>query len=161
MPQGVYPHKKRPVKDRFWEKVKKTKTCWEWTGYVNEKGYGQISIKRMGTRNHTILAHRLSWQLNNGPISNDGCVLHKCDNPKCVRPSHLWLGTIRENNSDMCQKRRNNFGERNGHAKLTWESVAQIKKLIGKVPGHKLAKQFKISQSQISEIKNGRAWIRP
>lgn len=86
---------------RFWGKVKKGKTCWEWSGAKIPKGYGQLGF--LGK--HTY-AHRVSWELCFGKIPQGLCVLHKCDNPPCVNPKHLFLGTIADNNRDMFRKNR-------------------------------------------------------
>src|SRR5687767_4720826 len=91
----------RPLSERFWEKVRKTDGCWLWTASRNAKGYGQIMYQR-----RPIHAHRVSWQLANGPIPDGLCVLHRCDNPQCVNPGHLFLGTIVDNNRDMFAKGR-------------------------------------------------------
>jgi hypothetical protein len=94
----------RPIADRFWAKVQKSDSCWVFTGTL-VKGYGIIG-RCDHTRNYAY-AHRLSWELHHGPIPKNLCVLHHCDNPPCVRPDHLWLGTIADNNRDMSQKGRN------------------------------------------------------
>jgi hypothetical protein len=75
--------------------------CWEWNRALNVKGYGHM---RMDHKN--ILAHRLAYELYKGEITNSLCVCHSCDNPKCVNPAHLWLGTKKDNNKDMLQKGR-------------------------------------------------------
>lgn len=97
-------YRKRPWQDRFWEKVHKTPTCWIWTASTTEFGYGQLLAD--GKRQD---AHRLSWVLHYGPIPEGKCVLHNCpggDNPACVRPDHLWLGTKKDNAQDALQKGR-------------------------------------------------------
>ena len=92
-----------PIESRFWSMVEKGDSCWNWTGSLSKKGYGQISKTR---NDGPELAHRLSYRLFVGPIPNGIMVLHKCDNPKCVNPSHLFLGTSGDNTQDMVQKER-------------------------------------------------------
>ena len=86
--------------DRFWAKVDKSGDCWEWTGAINNKGYGQIRIHWK-----CYLAHRASYLIHYGEI-NKPALLHSCDNRKCVRPDHLREGTVKENNRDMADKGR-------------------------------------------------------
>ena len=98
--------------DRFWSHVNKDGPahpydptlgpCWRWTASTNAKGYG-----RLGDRHRRVVgAHRVGWELAHGPIPNGLSVLHSCDNPPCVRASHLFLGTAAENNADMVAKGR-------------------------------------------------------
>lgn len=97
---------------RFWVKVDNSKgedACWLWTAGVNDAGYGQFQV---GKRPH--LSHRVSWVLTFGPMPEGACVLHKCDNPLCVNPLHLFLGTKRDNNRDRHQKGRDAKGEKHG-----------------------------------------------
>ncbi len=93
----------KSVKDRFWKKVeiKSKDECWEWSGTLTEKGYGRFSFN---LRNRC--AHRFSWILQNGDIGKDKMILHKCDNPKCVNPHHLFEGTARDNMMDCINKGR-------------------------------------------------------
>jgi len=93
-----------PVEKRFWGKVQKTDSCWIWTGGTNGHGYGSLVIDHTG--NHRIYAHRLSWIIHYGEILNGLQVLHKCDNPLCVNPEHLFLGTQKDNMDDMMAKGR-------------------------------------------------------
>jgi len=86
--------------DRFWARITKA-TCWEWTGALNEKGYGLV-----GVDGRTPKAHRVAWELTHGPIPDDACVLHRCDNPACCNPDHLFLGSRADNNADMLAKGR-------------------------------------------------------
>lgn len=87
---------------RFWNKVKKTDYCWLWTAYTNSDGYGQFWFR--GTMGK---AHRFSWILHNGEIPKGVCVLHiECDNPPCVNPDHLELGTDADNMQDCLKKGR-------------------------------------------------------
>lgn len=89
-----------PLADRFWEKVAKGEGCWEWQGASIPKGYGCITVDR-----RTVYAHRVSWLLAHGD-PGDLHVLHSCDNPRCVRPEHLFLGTRSDNMQDMVRKDR-------------------------------------------------------
>jgi len=109
---------------RFWKNVEKKETCWIWKK-ATYKGYG---VFNKGNRK-TILTHRFSWELHNGPIPNGKSVCHSCDNPPCVNPSHLWLGTNDENRQDSVSKKRHVFGERVHFAKLKDEYIPGIRKL--------------------------------
>jgi len=90
---------------QFWSYTNKSKNCWSWLRACRPDGYGIASV---GT-NKSKPAHRVSWQLSYGPIPSGLCVLHSCDNPRCVRPDHLFLGTKADNNKDRDNKGRGNF----------------------------------------------------
>ena len=91
---------------RFWSKVRKLSTCWEWISGKHPYGYGMMRF-----RHSKELAHRVSWVIHNGAIRNNLCVLHRCDNPSCVRPSHLFLGTRTDNAIDRVRKGRSACGD--------------------------------------------------
>jgi len=95
---------RKKLETRFWERVRKTRSCWIWSGAKSVLGYGYIY--KEGEYGPRLLAHRLSWELANGAIPIGMEVCHKCDNPKCVRPSYLFVGTHLENMHDMGKKGR-------------------------------------------------------
>jgi hypothetical protein len=90
--------------ERFWNKVQKTDDCWLWMGHRLARGYGMISMG--GRKGRPELAHRVAYALTYGPIPEGVDVLHRCDNPPCVRPDHLFLGNQAENMADMRRKGR-------------------------------------------------------
>ncbi len=93
--------KARPLYEVFFRHVKKEECCWTWTGSLGKWGYGHFRVD-----SKTMLAHRVSWMLHNGEIPNGLFVCHHCDNPKCVNPEHLFLGTHQDNIDDMMSKGR-------------------------------------------------------
>lgn len=94
--------------DRFWSRVQKGEGCWLWGGSLKTNGYGQLNGPSQGggRDGKNLLAHRVAWELVNGPIPDGLWVLHRCDNPPCVNPAHLFLGTVRDNVIDMWTKGR-------------------------------------------------------
>lgn len=141
---------RRPVEERFWEKVNKTLTCWLWTGAVVPKGYG---VFNRGS-NRAYLAHRFAWELLNGPLVPGQPVLHSCDVPGCVRPDHLRIGTRHENNTEMATKGRAHHGEKHHLAKLSVDEVMSIRRLhtAGELTQRQLARAFNVDPSTISSI---------
>ena len=118
--------KSRRNEDRFWEKVRKTPSCWEWIASLDKTGrYGQFGFN-LGNKQHTMVkAHRYSWELHNGQVPEGMCVLHKCDNRKCVRPDHLFIGTLGDNNRDRVAKGRF-IGQDHPMAKLSNVDIVAI-----------------------------------
>ncbi len=118
--------KKRTVEERFWENVEKTDSCWNWTGVIKkDRGYGRLWI----SRHKEMLAHRLSLQIHGFDVSRWCVVMHKCDNPRCVNPDHLQIGTHRENQLDKVLKGRQAKGEKQGHSSLSEIEVKAMKHL--------------------------------
>lgn len=132
--------------------------CWEWNAALNESGYGVMTI---GTRTdrRRVRAHRFSMELHLGrPLSSGEVVLHACDNPPCVNPLHLRVGTQHDNVMDAIQKRRMNTSESKA-TKLSTEAVRNIKSAIqAGVPQKTLAAEYGISKSLVSMINKGKRW---
>jgi hypothetical protein len=126
-------------------RLKLSSGCWVWTGnWWKQTGYGLFWLK--GKR---IGAHRITWVAYRGDIPKGLSVLHKCDNRICIRPSHLFLGTQLENIQDCCRKGRN----RGNHRKLTDKEVEAIR--VDPRSQRPIARDFKISQPYVSQIKRG------
>jgi len=144
------------VNKRFWSKVniKGPDECWEWTGPLNAKGYGSFSFP-----GHTCRASRMAWILTYGNISKNICVLHKCDNPACCNPAHLYLGTNQDNVDDKVRKGRQLKGEKVGTSKLTEKQVLKISELYGKqYTLNQLATLFSVTNTTIWRIIHNYSW---
>lgn len=150
----------RSWEDRFWFYVNKQTSpeeCWEWVGHKDIKGYGLLNHP------YSTKAHRLSWLLHFGEIKNNLLVCHKCDNPSCVNPNHLFLGTVQDNNRDKEQKGRHRGakGERNFGSVLTQKQVDVIRFLYdsNQYSTYDLSEVFQVSRNCISKIINNKTWI--
>ena len=155
---------KRPIAERFWEKVDKDgpihpvlgTACWLWTASLHTKGYGQIFFDGKMTK-----AHRVSWVLHNGPIPDDLHTLHHCDVRACVRIDHIFLGTNAENNADMYAKGRgiNLSGSANGKAVLTEQLIPIIRQRAaeGATPDA-IAEECGASIHAIKHVLRGNTW---
>jgi len=136
--------------------TKRGRGCWEWTGGKISTGYG-LAWTNGGSR---VLAHRLSYTLNCGPIPYGMQVLHKCDNPACVKPAHLFLGTQADNVADMEQKGRDHkvgrHGEDNNGAKIDAATVRAIR--ASSLVAREAATHFGVSKSLVHAIRQRRLW---
>lgn len=152
------PSTAKPIDSRFWAKVNKIEdenSCWEWIKVNRHDGYGSIFF-----RGRNRVAHRVSWIINIGEIPENMYVCHKCDNPACVRPSHLFLGTHQDNMDDMVKKGRSHLGEAQGISKLTKEIVLKIRSeyIPRKVTMDYLAEKYNVTQGCIWSILRGKSW---
>lgn len=144
--------------ERFLYFVHKTDSCWNWVGATDGGGYG-IFIKKGGERSK---AHRYIWERIYGNIPKRMCICHHCDNPSCVNPKHLFLGTQKDNVQDKMNKGRfiKMKGRKNGRSIMTKDKVIELRKLYksGNYTYMQLVKRFGISQTQVARIVKKESW---
>jgi hypothetical protein len=121
-----------PLYVRFWNNVRKTDTCWLWTGATTKFGHGVVICKGTKRRGATQKAHRISWLLHFGPVPDGMFVCHTCDVPACVNPDHLYVGTAKDNTRDCLVRGRIDRvkrprGEKHGNSKLNADIVRDIR----------------------------------
>jgi hypothetical protein len=144
--------------DKFWAKVEMIPfhPCYEWAPGKKEKTYGVFRDRKQVST----LAHRLSWVLHFGPIPNKLWVLHRCDNPPCVRPEHLFLGTVQDNNADRDHKGRKAMGSLLSAAKLSEADVIEMRNLVlgGATSRKAVCIKYGITKGTLSKIVCRKAW---
>jgi hypothetical protein len=137
---------------RYWAKIKKGPSCWEWTAFRDAAGYGRMRLGPIHKR-----GHQIAWFLAHGewvPL-----VLHNCDNPPCCNPDHLYAGTYADNNRDMENRGRMSRGSRHYNAKLTEDSVRELKSLRANgwtMP--QLASKYGVAMGTVQCVLDGRRW---
>lgn len=146
---------------RFWAKVDMSSGlfgCWIWTGFRDRKGYGRLMVDGL-----PLLAHRVAYELQIGPLASGTPLLHSCDNPPCVRVAHLRPGTIAENNAEMRERGRQAVGERNGASKITAAIATAIRTEYeaGGVSQAVLASRYGLAQNTIHKVLSGKTWAIP
>ena len=154
MPKGIYIHKKTPLAERFWSKVRilGPNDCWEFMGSRDENGRGSI-FNEDGKLEH---AHRVAYRLVKGEIPDGKCVCHSCDNPPCCNPEHLWPGTRKENSQDAEGKGRlYHHWPKHGKDHPCFKIQKEQRTLIATDSrSHRvIAKAFGISKTQVGRIK--------
>ena len=142
---------------RFWSKVQVLGDgeCWEWQAYKSNSGYGRF---RLDGRDQ--LAHRVAYWLEHDEIPEGAHILHVCDNPPCCNPSHLYIGDASRNMRDAYDRgqKKPTIGELNGRAKLTPAKAKEIRGLAHALTQDHLARMFRVSQSTVSRVINGKRW---
>jgi len=143
------------VPERFLKYVKKTEYCWLWVGSKNNKGYAQLNVSGVPK-----LASRISWEIANGPIPKGKYILHKCDNPLCVNPDHVYPGDQTQNMADMWGRGRAKpglvQGQKHGMSKLTELDILAIRSSDETVK--EICEHFGVSHTTVSDIKNRKTW---
>lgn len=147
--------------ERFRSKIDKGPGCWEWQAGRDDKDYGRFCLD-----GKSVLAHRLSYELDVEPIPEDLCVLHRCDNPGCVNPEHLFLGTQQDNIQDMIDKGRKVWrkppttrGEDSPVAKLVESQVHEIRSLFAEGWGRKdIGDAYGIAEPSVTRIGTRKSW---
>ena len=151
-----------PEAEKFWSNVDRTGECWLWLKSTRSYGYGQYWFRRK-----IVETHRISWILTHGDIPKGMCVCHACDVPACVNPSHLFLGTQRDNLADMHRKGRDfshfrehpSKGEANRRAKLTEDEVRAIRTRYASGESLRaLGRAFHVDFTCISSVVNRKTW---
>lgn len=153
---------RKPLFERLRRNVTKADGCWLWTGSKDKDGYGTFRRREGGLYR----AHRVSYELHHGAIPDGMIVCHRCDNPACVRPDHLWIGTHKENAEDRNEKGRHHptgphnpqRGEARHNARLTADAVRCIRSEAGTTSQHALAQRFGVSQCAIFNVLSGKTW---
>lgn len=145
---------------KFWTRTRLMENgCLEWTGPVNEDGYGRIRAGDGYSRK--VMCHRIAWEMLHGEIPEGMKVLHDCDNPPCL--CHLHLGTVADNNREKVERGRSvlpvvRTGEKCNFAKLTEEQVLQIRRLKGTISQSRIGAIFGVRQNTVSVIQSGKNW---
>ena len=155
----IRPHRV-PMTERFWRHVDRgggESECWPWSGAHNRFGHGNF----LNDRGEKTTAHRVAWEFANGPIPVNMCVCHRCDNPPCCNPAHLFLGTRGDNANDMAAKGRAAQGERHPQRKLTTIIAGEIRQThsASGATFTSIAARFGVGRTTVADIVYGKRWL--
>jgi hypothetical protein len=143
--------------DRFFARIKKSQNgCWEWSGVRWKNGYGRIMVN--GKRRK---AHRVSFLIHNGFLTKKQLVCHTCDNPCCVNPEHLFLGSVKDNSDDKISKMRHGIGSRNGRSVLSQDQVLMLRsmRVIDVIDSLKeIADRLSVSTVSVRNVIKRKTW---
>lgn len=163
----IDPFRKSKLENRLWSyiNVRGNDDCWEWNGIRSVPGYGRVTLHK-GKFHSTMNAHRALYLLKRGYFDSDQNpnlfdmhILHKCDNPPCCNPNHLFLGTHQDNMFDMHRKGKVPFGTNSGRATLCEDDVADIIEMSEDGFSYReIARSFDVGKSTIGEILTGKRW---
>lgn len=147
--------------EKFWKYVGASGSeddCWTWSSTTNNRGYGKIFRSRIAP--NFVLAHRLSYEIHHGPLPDGASVCHRCDNPPCCNPRHLFLGTHRQNMEDAAIKGRMHPGEQSKTARLTAPDVVRIRQryAAGGITYAAIANEYGVGQMTICHIVKRTTW---
>lgn len=154
------------AEDRLWASVDRSggpESCWEWSGTTRPSGYGQITVRRHSGEQSTMRVHRLAYMICKGQIPAGMFVCHSCDNRRCCNPAHLWLGTPKQNTSDMFTKGRDRHNPPKGEAcfsaKVTEAEVMEMRLMRQSgIPIKDIASKFGICRPNASRLTRGLTW---
>ncbi len=152
-----------PIEERFWPKVDKRgpDECWNWTAGRNGVGCGALRVSSPPPRRR-VYAHRVSYEMANGPITDGLWVLHKCDNPRCVNPNHLFLGTVKDNSDDMVAKGRDKRAITVRRAKVAKVTEADVLEIRARAADGEryvaIARDYPIGAKNVATICRRQSW---
>lgn len=157
LPQQATNLHEQEIIDKFYSRIefRDNSDCWWWTGPKTPSGYGCFAPK------HKVMysTHRLAWEINKGPIPTGMHICHICDNPPCVNPDHLFIGTNQDNVNDRVAKGRQQRGQSHGQSILTEDHITQIRALVHYgVKQTTLARMFGVKRSTVNEAVLYHTW---